>query len=320
MQAALLYLSSPEVPDERAIMERSGGENFSVATRVLSRSDRRHLLAVYGFARLADELGDEHSGDRLSALDWLESELDRAYAGEARNPLLRRLQATLAECELPREPLARLIEANRQDQRVARYETWEQLRGYCELSANPVGELVLRVFGMSTPERIALSNRVCTALQLAEHLQDVREDVLRGRLYLPAEDLARFGCSHEQLIALVGKGDGRGDGSDVRSGVPTRGHGPRAERERLREAIAFETTRAYGLLDAGIPLVRSVPGRPKLALGAFVAGARAALDAIERAGFDVLGEPSRASRTRRAWALVRVLTESSAKGSMTDRP
>ena len=310
MQAALLYLSSPEVPDEWAIMERSGGENFSVAARVLSRSDRRHLLAVYGFARLADELGDEHSGDRLAALDWLESELDRAYAGEARNPLLRGLQATLAECELPREPLVRLIEANRQDQRVTRYGTWEQLRDYCELSANPVGELVLRVFGMLTPERIALSNRVCTALQLAEHLQDVREDVLRGRLYLPAADLARFGCSHEQLIALVGAGGGRGNGSGVRSGDPSRNHGLREDRERLREVISFETTRARELLDAGMPLVRSVPGRPKLALGAFVAGGRAALDAIERAGFDVLGESNSASRMRRGWALVRVLAES----------
>jgi squalene synthase HpnC len=291
-------------------MQRSASENFSVAGRVLARPDRRHLLAVYGFARLADELGDEYSGDRVAALDWLEEELDRAYAGEARHPLLRSLQGTLAACELPRETLVRLIEANREDQRVTRYETWEQLRGYCELSANPVGELVLRVLGMLTPERIALSNRVCTALQLAEHLQDVREDVLRGRLYLPARDLARFGCSHEQLLALVGHDDERGGGSGVRGGGPARGHGLQAERERLREAISFETARAQGLLEAGTALVRSVPGRRKLALGAFVAGGRAALDAIERTGFDVLGEPRRASRTRRGWALVRVLAES----------
>jgi squalene synthase HpnC len=310
MQAASLHLSSPELPDARAIMERSGGENFSVAARVLSRSERRHLLAVYGFARLADEFGDEYGGDRLAALDWLEGELDSAYAERARNPLLRRLQATLAECELPREPLVRLIDANRQDQRVRRYETWEQLRGYCQLSANPVGELVLRVLGMLTPERIALSDQVCTGLQLAEHLQDVREDVLRGRLYLPAEDLARFDCSHEQLIALVAGGNGRGDGSGMRPGVHMRGQGKQDERERLRVAISFETARARELLDPGIALVGSVPGRPKLALGAFVAGGRAALDAIERAGFEVLGEPSRASRGCRAWALVRVLAES----------
>src|SRR5580693_2037391 len=283
MQAAPLHLSAPRLPDAGAIMERSGGENFSVAARVLSRSHRRHLLAVYGFARLADELGDEHSGDRLVALDWLEGELDRAYAGGARHPLLRSLQATISECDLPREPLVRLIEANRQDQRVTRYQTWEQLRDYCELSANPVGELVLGVFGLLTPERIALSNRVCTALQLAEHLQDVREDVLRGRLYLPAADLARFGCSHEQLIVLIEGGERRGDRSGMRKGAYAHSHGSQDERERLRKVISFETARARKLLQAGVALVHSVPGRPKLALAAFVAGGRAALEEIERA-------------------------------------
>jgi squalene synthase HpnC len=310
MQAALLYLSSPELPDAQAVMDKAGGENFSVAAHVLSRSDRRHLLAVYGFARLADEIGDEHSGERMAALDWLEDELDRAYAGVARHALLAGLQATLLECELPREPLLRLIEANRLDQRVTHYETWEQLSGYCELSANPVGELVLRVFGLATPERIALSDRVCTALQLAEHLQDLAEDVQRGRMYLPAEDLARFGCSHEQLVGLASRGGGEGDGRGVRRGAPTRGFDPGSIGERLREAVSFETVRAHELLDAGIPLVRGIPGRPKLAVAAFVAGGRAALEEIERVGFDVRAGASRASRRHRAWALARVLAES----------
>jgi phytoene/squalene synthetase len=240
----------------------------------------------------------------------LEGELDRAYRGEARHPLLAGLQATLVECDLPRDPLVRLIEANRLDQRFTRYETWEQLRDYCKLSANPVGELVLRVFGLATPERIARSDRVCTALQLAEHLQDLAEDVLRGRMYLPAEDLARFGCSHEQLIGLVSCGGGQEDRGGVGLGTSTRGGGPGGARERLREAICFETARARELLGAGVPLVRGVPGRPKLAVGAFVAGGRAALDAIERAGCDVLGGVRRVSRPRRAWALSRVLAES----------
>jgi squalene synthase HpnC len=268
---------------------------------------------VYGFARLADELGDAYEvppPDRLAALDWLEGELDRAYAGEAHHPLLRGLQATLAACNLPREPLVRLIEANRQDQRLRSYETWEQLQGYCELSANPVGELVLRAFGLATPERIALSDRVCTALQVVEHLQDVAEDVLHGRLYLPAEDLARFGCSHEQLIGLVSKAGVEEDRCGVRIGAPVHSEEPDAERERLREAICFQTARARELLGAGVPLVRSVPGRPKLAVGAFVAGGRAAIDTIERADFDVLTPPARASRQRRTWAVVRVLVES----------
>jgi squalene synthase HpnC len=310
MHAALLDLTSPEIPDAPTVMARAGGENFPVAARVLSRRHRRHLLAVYGFARLADELGDELTGDRLAALDWLEHELDRAYVGEARHPLLSGLQATLAERLLPRESFVRLVEANRLDQRVTRYETWEQLQSYCELSANPVGELVLSVFGLATAERIALSNQVCTALQLAEHLQDVGEDVRRGRVYIPAKDLARFGCSPEQLARLVSRA---GMGLDLR-GVPagssTQGEDYASSAARLRDVVSFETARARDLLAAGVPLVRGIHGRPRLAVGAFVAGGRAALDQIERAGFDVLGGIPRASRPQRARVLARVLAES----------
>ncbi len=310
MHAASLQLSSPELPDAQLVMGRAAGENFSVASRVLSRQDRRHLLAVYGFARLADELGDEHDGDRLAALDWLEDELASAQAGRARHPLLRDLQMTIAECGLPQEPFLRLIGANRLDQHVTHYETWKQLEDYCELSANPVGELVLRVFGLATPERIALSDRVCTALQLVEHLQDVAEDVARGRLYLPAEDLARFGCSHEQLSRLIERSSGEGNGSRIRSGVAARSDDLRLCREQLCETVSFEVARARELLGAGIPLISGIPGRPKLAVGAFLAGGCAALEAIEQAHCDVFGGVRRASRPRRAWALVRLLAES----------
>jgi squalene synthase HpnC len=308
MHAALLELSPPAMPDAHSVMDRAGGESFPVAARVLARRHRRHLLAVYGFARLADELGDELTGDRLAALDWLEAEVDRAYAGKARHPLLVGLQSTLAECTLPREPLTRLIEANRLDQRQVRYETWEQLREYCKLSANPVGELVLYVFGLATPERIALSDYICTALQLAEHLQDVVEDLRRGRVYLPAEDLERFGCSHEQLAGLISHGGSGLDLDGVLAGFPPRTGGG----GRLRETIEFETARARELLAAGEPLVGSVRGRPKLAVAAFVAGGRAALGEIERARFDVLGGVRRASRLRRVRALAAVLAESHA--------
>ncbi|MGA7703872.1 MAG: squalene/phytoene synthase family protein, partial [Solirubrobacteraceae bacterium] len=264
MQTASLYLASPEVPDAAGVMERSGGENFSVAARVLSRSDRRHLLALYGFARLADEIGDAHADGRLAALDWLEGELDRAFAGEACDPLLRALQGTLMECGLPRAPLAALIEANRIDQRVTLYETWEQLEGYCALSANPVGELVLRVFGLLTPARLALSDRVCTALQLVEHLQDLSEDVARGRMYVPAEDLARFGATHEQLGKLCARAGEEGEGKGVRVGVAAQNNDPGGARGAVRETVRFETERVRELLGAGAPLVASVPGRAKL--------------------------------------------------------
>jgi squalene synthase HpnC len=310
MHAAPLELSRSEKLSEAAVMGRAREESFPVAARVLPREDRRHLLALYGFARLADELGDELDGDRLAALDWLAGELDNAYRGVARHPLMRTLQATLAERSLPREPFMRLIDANRIDQHMSSYETWEQLRSYCRLSANPVGELVLCVFGLSTPERIALSDRVCTALQLAEHLQDLGEDVTRGRMYIPAEDLARFRCSHEQLAMLVSHAGMGLDLGGVPVGFPAPGEDSRRSAEQLREAISFEVTRARELLACGVDLVAGVPGRPKLAVAAFVAGGRAALDAIERARFDVLGGTRRASHARRLGALVSVLAES----------
>lgn len=280
------------IPAPAAVMARRGGENFQVASRVLPRRIRERLLSVYGFARLVDELGDEFPGDRVGALDWLEDELRRAYDGQARHPLLVRLQATLRECALPHECFQRLIEANRVDQRVARYETWEQLLGYCRLSADPVGELVLGVFGRATPERIALSEKVCSALQLAEHWQDVAEDLRRDRIYLPAEDRERFGCSEEALA--------------------------RAHADwRVRGLIAYEVARTRELLEEGAPLIGTLHGGERVAVAAFVSGGHAALDAIARAGYDVLSAPPSASRARRAVALARTLAETGtrAKGA-----
>jgi squalene synthase HpnC len=310
MHTAPLEMTPAQVPGARTVMEQASGENFPVAMRVLSRMHRRRLLTVYGFARLADELGDELAGDRLAALDWLEEELDRAYAGSARHPLLVRLQHTFAECALPREAFVRLIDANRLDQRSARYESWEQLQAYCSLSANPVGELVLGVFELASPERIELSDSVCTALQLVEHIQDVGEDVRRGRYYLPAQDLARFDCSHEQLAQLCSQG---GHDLDLK-GVPVLSPTPDGDFSRqsvrLRKAIAFEVARARTLLAAGLPLVADVRGRPKLALAGFVAGGEAALGAVESADFDVLGAVSRPTASRRVRLLASVLARS----------
>jgi squalene synthase HpnC len=315
MDAVPLELLPPASPSAKAVMARASGENFPVAMRVLARADRRRLLAVYGFARLADELGDNHRmppPDRLAALDWLEHELSRAYAGEAKHPLLVSLQATLAECPLPREPFVRLIEANRTDQRIARYGTWEQLRAYCDLSANPVGELVLGVFGLATPERIALSNEVCTGLQLVEHLQDVGEDLTRGRVYLPEADIVRFGCSRDQLARLGARAGLSVDLRGVPAGLSTQEEDFERAADRLCAVISFEVARARELLAAGVPLVAGVSGRPKLALAAFVAGGRAALEEIARARFEVLGGGVRASNARRLRALVSVLAESRA--------
>lgn len=254
-----------------------------MASRWLPAAERRHLLGIYGFARLADELGDEAAGDREALLGELERELDAVYqGGEPRHPLLRRLAASVRERDLPREPFARLIRANRRDQRVCRYPSFEALLDYCSDSANPVGHLVLRVFGVDTPERRAWSDAVCSGLQIAEHCQDVAEDLSRGRIYLPAEDLERFGVSESDLC-----------------GTPA----PR----RVRSLLRLEVQRARALLERGVPLVASLAGRPRWAVAGFVAGGHAALDAVARRDFDVSAGAPRPRRRDFARRLAGVL-------------
>jgi squalene synthase HpnC len=263
------------LPDAAAILPLAARENFTVASLLVGRRARAHLTAIYGYARLVDQLGDEVEGDRLAILDAFEQDLHRVFDGEPHHPLLRRLVPTVRECSLPREPFLRLIEANRSDQRQQTYETFDDLVDYCNLSANPVGELVLHVFGAATTERIAISDRVCTALQLAEHWQDIGEDFRRGRIYLPAEDRRRFG-------------------------VEAGGLGAASASPALRELVEFETTRARRLLDEGAALVGTLRGRARIAVAGYVGGGRATFDAIERAGFDVLRGTPRATRTQKA--------------------
>lgn len=198
-------MSSLTMPTREAVMVQAREENFPVALWVLGPRLRRHLLNIYGFARLVDDIGDEVVGDRLALLDRLEHELDAPE-----HPVMRALARTAAECALPREPFLRLIEANRRDQLVTRYESIEELLDYCRLSAAPVGELVLHVLGAATPERIELSDRICAALQIIEHLQDVDEDRARGRVYIgPFDAVGHARSLLEQGAPLVGRLRGR---------------------------------------------------------------------------------------------------------------
>ncbi|MER8222235.1 squalene synthase HpnC [Streptomyces sp. NPDC094143] len=275
---------------ERGTLGKAAGENFPVAPFFLPRVWRTDLMAVYGFARLVDDIGDgdlapggadarllgvspQEADDRLVLLDAFEADLRRVFDGTPRHPLLRRLQPTVRRRSLAPEPFLGLIAANRQDQLVGRYETYDDLLAYCELSANPVGRLVLAVTGTSTPERIRRSDMICTALQIVEHLQDVAEDLGRDRVYLPAADLKRFHVEEEDLAADT-------------AGAP------------VRALIAYEAQRARDLLNEGAPLVGSVHGRLKLLLAGFVAGGRAALHAIAAADYDVLPGPPKPGKVR----------------------
>ena len=191
------------------IAARAAGENFPVGSVLFPRPLRPHIRGLYCYARLVDELGDAYDGDRLAALDELEREVDAAFAGEATWPVLRNVQPTIREFDLPREPFLRLIEANRMDQRIGDYETWADLKHYCVHSADPCGRLVLGVLRrLDDPELVAASDSVCTGLQLVNFLQDVPRDLELGRIYLPAEDRRTFGDPpldrpNEDLRALL---------------------------------------------------------------------------------------------------------------------
>jgi len=307
---AAAYLAAEAIGSAAA--QQARGENFPVALRVLPARYRLHLQAVYGFARAVDDMGDEAPPeDRLRLLDELEADLGRLYrglgaaapspdGGAPAAPLLpvppdaadaagqperadgeqlprigvvRDLAPVVTECGVPEQPFTDLIRANRQDQVVTRYATAADLFGYCELSANPVGRIVLHVFGAFTPERAILSDRVCTALQLAEHWQDVAEDLRAGRVYLPAEDMARFGCTEADLATSTAA-------------------------PQVRALMAFEVQRARRLLDDGAPLVGNLRGAARVAVAGYVAGGRAALAAISGAGHDVLRATPRPRRGR----------------------
>jgi squalene synthase HpnC len=215
-----------EVADVAA---RAAGENFPVGSILFPRALRPHIRALYCYARFVDELGDAYDGDRLAALDELEAQVVLTFDGEPTWPILRNVQPTVREFGLAREPFLRLIEANRMDQRVSEYETWDDLKWYCVHSADPCGRLVLGVLRLAdAAELVAASDSVCTGLQLVNFLQDVPRDLELGRIYLPREDRARFGD-------------------------------PPLDRQsaELRSLLRFEAERAAALLRAGDLLLES---------------------------------------------------------------
>ncbi len=267
---------------------RAHDENFPVAFLLAPRDVRADMQAVYAYCRATDDLGDEAPGgpaERLAGLDAWEGDLRTAVAGgEPADPRLAALAETIARRDLPLDPFLRLIEANRMDQRRARWGTHEDLLDYCRHSATPVGEMVLGVLGYRDPWRVGMSDATCIGLQLVNFWQDIARDLRdRDRIYLPAEDMARFGVAEDDLRR------------------PPAG-------EAVRRLVAFEVERARGHLLAGAPLHRFVPRRVSLDLRMFSAGGLALCDAIARQGYDTLTRrpaPGRLGRARIAAAAAR---------------
>ena len=260
-----------------AVAAKAAAENFPVALRVLPRRYRAHLTALYGFARLVDDIGDEplpglppapprrrspppaSASSTTSRSTWPRS----TTAASPSSTRSGRSRSPSAQCAVPRQPLDDLIQANRQDQLVTRYETYDELKKYCELSANPVGQVVLAIMSAATPARITASDSICTALQIVEHTQDVAEDLANDRIYLPREDMERFRVTESDLAK------------------------PRAE-ANVRQLIKFEADRAQQLLDEGAPLIGTLRGAARVAIAGYLAGGRAALKAIADQNYDVL--------------------------------
>lgn len=257
-------------------LARTHYENFSVATWFLPRRLQPHFYSIYAYCRISDDLGDEVGDPQLSLqlLSEWEAELNACYLGRARHPVFVALAETIKACDIPKDPLANLLRAFRQDQTTTRYQSFEDLLGYCENSANPVGRLVLYACGYRDSERQELSDFTCTALQLANFWQDVAVDYGKGRVYLPLNDLSRFGLS-EQTIA---------------SG--------RATPEFLR-LMEFQVERARDWFDRGLPLVGKVDRELAIDIELFSRGGQEILNAIERQNFDVLRSRPTISKPRK---------------------
>lgn len=270
---------------------RTHYENFSVGTRLLPGRLRPHFYSIYAFCRGVDDLGDEAAGDRLAHLDEWERQLHLCYDGEPENPHFLALRETIRIFDIPRTPFLKLIEANRRDQRKNRYCDYAELLDYCDHSANPVGHLVLYVFGQRDPALLKLADETCTALQVTNFWQDVRRDYEKGRIYIPAEDMHRFGVG-EDVIAL-GKATGE-----------------------FRALMRFEVERAKTHFRRGLPLIEKLPRETQVDVSLFTAGGIAILRGIERQDFDVLSKRPTLSK----WGKFRLLLESVARAKLGLKP
>lgn len=245
-----------------ARLARSHYENFPIATLLIPRRLRKHVFAVYAFARYVDDLGDEARGDRSALLDWWEEELEACYRGRPRHIVMVALADTIAKFEIPIELFRKLIIANRMDQTKNRYRTYEELLNYCDHSANPVGRIFLHLFGYRDEERQRLADYTCTALQLTNFWQDIAIDLEKDRIYIPLEDLERFDYSEEELRAY-------------------------AVNENFKRLMAFEIARTRELFARGLKLIELLDGRLRVDVELFSRGGMKILGKIEQVGYDV---------------------------------
>ena len=252
-------------------------ENFTVVSRFMPADKRKYIYTLYAYSRYTDDLGDELEEGNLEALDQWEDELESVFKGkEQENAILIALRDTVERHSLTPEPFRKLIEANRMDQRDNSYQTYEDLLEYCDNSANPVGRVFLGIFGYNDEKRKRLSDRTCTGLQLTNFWQDVNRDERMGRVYLPEEDLKRFGYSREKLEQRI-------------------------YNEEFVELMKFEVSRARDLLEEGLELVPLLDSRISMDVRLFNEGGLRILDKIEEEDYDVLHKRPTLSKGEKVW-------------------
>jgi squalene synthase HpnC len=272
-------------------LAKSHYENFLVAGAFCPKPLRQHFYNVYAYCRISDDLSDE-IGDpakSLILLDWWEEELDAMYAGKPRHPVFVALAETVQQFSIPADPFRDLLTAFRQDQRITRYQTYEELVGYCRYSASPVGRLVLYLCGYQDDERLTLSDKTCTALQLANFWQDVTRDLVKDRVYIPLEDMARFGYTEESLFA-------------------------RRFTPEFAALMKFEVERTHALFNEGLKLTTLVEKRVRLDIEMFNRGGMEVLRRIEQQGYDTLTTRPAVPKSRQVALLIgRLLANLTAK-------
>jgi squalene synthase HpnC len=276
---------APPLAEAQAYCSRlahSHYENFSVVTWFLPKHLHQHFYNVYAYCRISDDLGDEvgDTQQSLALLDEWEAELQQCYLGTPHHPVFVALRETVRQLDIPQHEFADLLTAFRQDQVVSRYQTFDELLGYCKNSANPVGHLVLYLCGYRDAERQKLSDHTCTALQLANFWQDVAVDYGKGRIYLPVEDLEKYGVSEDDIAQ-------------------------RRVTPPFLEVMKFEVARAREWFAQGMPLAKMVDKHLALDIELFSQGGLEILNAIEAKGYDVLTQRPVISKTRKLWLVAR---------------
>jgi squalene synthase HpnC len=263
-QSSLVTPANPTTIDDAyeycTQIARSHYENFTIASWLMPRRMRRHMHAIYAYARIADDFADEERS--LSRLDDWERELDLAFEGTPQHPVMVAIADTVRRFDIPKEPFCDLLKAFRSDVEFKGFDTLEDLLGYARYSANPVGRLVLYLFGYRDTERQQLSDAVCSGLQLANFWQDIAIDFGKGRIYLPRRDMEDFGVTPRDLQ------DGR-------------------MTPQFSTLMKHEIARAREMLMSGETLSRMVDWRLGRDVLMFAGGGLAILRAIERIGYDV---------------------------------